>query len=57
MYGSIPVLVLSALDKTETELKCLEYGVTKYFFKPFNPVDLLHAIQHLIKDNKLENII
>lgn len=57
LYGSIPVLVLSALDKTETELKCLEYGVAKYFLKPFNPVDLLHAIHNLIKDNKLENII
>ncbi len=57
MYGSIPILVLSALDKEETELKCLDYGVAKYFMKPFNPVDLLFAIQHLIQDNKLENII
>jgi DNA-binding response OmpR family regulator len=57
MYGSIPILVLSALDKAETELKCLEYGVAEYFLKPFNPVDLLHKIHHLIRDNKLENII
>ena len=40
MYGDIPLLVLSGLDKKETEAKCMEYGVIKYFHKPFNPVEL-----------------
>ena len=53
MYGDIPVLVLSGLDKKETEAKCLEYGVTKYFLKPFNPVDLLSAIQEQVKSKDL----
>src|SRR5258708_38175718 len=39
IYGAIPVIVLSGLEKEETELKCMEYGVVKYFLKPFNPVD------------------
>ena len=55
MYGSIPMFVLSGLDKEETMTKCLEYGVTKYFLKPFNPVDLLFAINHATKDGQLEN--
>jgi CheY-like chemotaxis protein len=53
MYGDIPVLVLSGLDKKETEVKCLEYGVAKYFLKPFNPVDLLSAIQEQVKSKDL----
>ena len=53
MYGDIPVLVLSGLDRNETETKCLEYGVSKYFLKPFNPVDLLAAIQGLVKTKDL----
>jgi CheY-like chemotaxis protein len=53
MYGDIPVLVLSGLDKKETELKCLEYGVLEYFLKPFNPVVLLAAIDNLVKSGGL----
>ena len=54
MYGDIPVLVLSGLDKKETEMKCLEYGVTKFFLKPFNPVDLLAVIQDHVKSRELD---
>ena len=53
MYGDIPVLVLSGLDKNETETKCLEYGVVKHFLKPFNPVELLNVIQELVKSKEL----
>lgn len=53
MYSSIPILVLSGLEKVETELKCLEYGIRKYFMKPFNPVDLVQSIRDLIEDNKV----
>ncbi len=54
MYGHIPILVLSGLDQKETGMKCLEYGVAKYFLKPFNPVDLLTAIQLEIKSRELD---
>lgn len=49
LYGDIPVLVLSGLDSKETELKCLEHGVEKYFMKPFNPVDLMKTISEMVK--------
>lgn len=54
MYGDIPVLVLSGLDAKETELKCLEYGVEKYFMKPFNPVELMSSINEMVKRHELD---
>jgi len=54
MYGDIPLIVLSGLDKKETELKCMEYGVVKYFVKPFNPVDLMIAVSDLVKSRQLD---
>jgi CheY-like chemotaxis protein len=49
IYGSIPVVVLSALDRQETELKCMEYGVRKFFLKPFNPVDLVGSLNRMLE--------
>jgi CheY-like chemotaxis protein len=54
MYGDIPLIVLSGLEKNETELKCLEYGIVKHFVKPFNPVDLMSAISDLVKSRQLD---
>jgi CheY-like chemotaxis protein len=54
MYGDIPLIVLSGLEKKETELKCLEYGIVKYFVKPFNPVDLMTAVTDLVKSRQLD---
>jgi CheY-like chemotaxis protein len=54
MYGDIPLIVLSGLDKEETEMKCLEYGIVKHFLKPFNPVDLMNSINDLVKSRPLD---
>jgi CheY-like chemotaxis protein len=54
MYGDIPLIVLSGLDKKETELKCLEYGIVKHFVKPFNPVDLMASVSDLVKSRQLD---
>lgn len=51
IYKNIPVMVLSGLGVTETEEKCKSFQVQNYFMKPFNPVDLVNAVQQLI-DNK-----
>ena len=53
LYRDIPIIVISSLDKNETQLKCLEYGVVKYFTKPFNPVDLLDTLKNLNTAKKL----
>lgn len=49
MYGAIPMIVLSGLDKFETEAKCLEYGVARFFSKPFNPIELMETIGSTVK--------
>jgi CheY-like chemotaxis protein len=54
MYGDIPVLALSGLDRMETEAKCVEYGVVRYFMKPFNPVELMNAIHQLVRSGELD---
>jgi len=54
MYGDIPMLALSGLDKTETEEKCVEYGVVRFFMKPFNPVELMDAIHQMVKTGELD---
>lgn len=48
LHGEIPVVVLSGLDESETESRCVEYGVVRYFLKPFNPVELMDSIRDLV---------
>ena len=48
LHGEIPVVVLSGLDEMETESRCVEYGVVRYFLKPFNPVELMDSIRDLV---------
>jgi CheY-like chemotaxis protein len=48
LHGEIPVVVLSGLDERETESRCVEYGVVRYFLKPFNPVELMDSIRDLV---------
>jgi CheY-like chemotaxis protein len=54
MHGGIPVMVLSALAQQETDLKCMEYGVVRYFMKPFNPIELLDAVRDLVVTGELD---
>ncbi|MBC8034621.1 MAG: response regulator transcription factor [Chitinophagaceae bacterium] len=48
LYGTIPLIALSALSKVETAEKCRELGIEHYFQKPFNPVELEKCISKLI---------
>lgn len=47
LYRDIPMIVLSSLSKSETSAKCLQYGVVANFTKPFNPEDLLEAVNNI----------
>ena len=49
LYRDIPIIVLSSLNKGETNSKCLQYGVAEHFTKPFNPVDLLGTVNKVSK--------
>lgn len=54
LYGDIPIVVLSALDAGVTAEKCGEYGVARYYLKPFNPVDLLNDIPNLMEGKGMD---
>jgi CheY-like chemotaxis protein len=47
LYRDIPMIVLSSLNKSETNAKCLQYGIAAHFTKPFNPVELLEAVNKI----------
>jgi CheY-like chemotaxis protein len=51
LYGDIPLIVLSGLDRVQTESKSLQFGAVKYFQKPFDPVDLISYLDDLAKSN------
>jgi len=55
LYGRIPLIVLSSFDKKETQLKCKELGVDQFFLKPFNPVDVVKAVDNITFGIKLQN--
>jgi CheY-like chemotaxis protein len=55
IYKSIPIVVLSGLDKNETIAKCAEYRVSKHFSKPFNPVELVESIHVIVKGQAVDS--
>lgn len=54
IYKNIPVMVLSGLSVGETEEKCKAFQVQNFFMKPFNPVDLVNAVQQLIENKSFD---
>ncbi len=58
LYGHIPIVVLSSLDKKETQQKCMELGIAEYFQQPFNPMELEKVIDGMLKyENKTEAVL
>ncbi len=48
-YRNIPVLILSGHSDPEVKLECLKSGAADFFSKPFNPPDLLDAINSVLE--------
>lgn len=48
LYRDVPMIVISSVNKNELASKSLQFGVTEYFTKPFNPVDLLDAVNRVL---------
>ena len=49
LLSSIPVTVMTASSRQETELKCLELGAVDFVIKPYNPQIVLGRINSVIK--------
>jgi DNA-binding response OmpR family regulator len=48
-FSSIPVIILSGEEGSETRIKCLEAGADDYILKPFNPRELEVRINVILK--------
>ncbi|GJM61291.1 response regulator [Persicobacter diffluens] len=51
-YKEIPIIMLSAREKSEERIKCLELGADDYMIKPFNPHELKLRIARLMEHIK-----
>jgi DNA-binding response OmpR family regulator len=53
-FNTIPVVILSGEDNTDTRVKCLELGADDFVVKPFNPRELNARLKGILKrTNKL----
>src|SRR5262249_28747172 len=52
-FRDLPVVMLSALDETESVVRCIELGADDYLAKPFNPVLLRARIGACLEKKRL----
>ena len=52
----IPVIMVSALDETESVVRCIEIGADDYLTKPFNPVILRARINAGLTKKRLHDL-
>jgi DNA-binding response OmpR family regulator len=48
-FNTIPILILSGDDNTETKIECLEAGADDYLVKPFNPRELEARLHNILR--------
>jgi len=48
-FNSIPIIILSGEEGSDTRIKCLEAGADDYIIKPFNPRELEVRINVILK--------
>lgn len=48
-FNSIPVIILSGIENTDTRIKCLEAGADDFIVKPFNPRELEARLRIILK--------
>jgi len=52
----LPIIILSAHSDSDKLLKAIDYGVSKYFIKPFDPDDLLEYLEKVVDKLHLNSI-
>ncbi|NCX95109.1 MAG: DNA-binding response regulator [Chitinophagia bacterium] len=48
-FSSIPVLILSGDESTQTRIKCFDAGADDYMVKPFNPKELEVRLKAILR--------
>jgi len=48
-FATIPILILSGDNNTETKIQCLEAGADDYLVKPFNPAELEARMKNILR--------
>jgi len=48
-FNTIPIIMLSGIDKSDTKIKCLEAGADDFMVKPFNPRELEARINSIMR--------
>jgi DNA-binding response OmpR family regulator len=48
-FNTIPVIILSGVENTDTRIKCLEAGADDFIVKPFNPRELEARLRIILK--------
>src|ERR1051325_2279751 len=48
-FSSIPILILSGEENTESKIACLEAGADDYLVKPFNPRELEARLKNILR--------
>jgi signal transduction histidine kinase len=52
----LPVIVISALDETDSAVRCIEMGAVDYLPKPFNPVLLQARLNASLQKKRLRDL-
>ncbi|SFC24692.1 Response regulator receiver domain-containing protein [Polaromonas sp. OV174] len=55
LSAQLPVVMVSAIDETESVVRCLELGADDYLPKPFNPVVLQARIESSLAKKRLQD--
>jgi DNA-binding response OmpR family regulator len=48
-FKSIPVIILSGEDSSDTRIKCLDSGADDFIVKPFNPAEVEARIRAILR--------
>jgi DNA-binding response OmpR family regulator len=48
-YSDLPVMMLTAVDETETVIRCIRHFAEDYVTKPFSPRELVARVQRVLR--------
>jgi sigma-B regulation protein RsbU (phosphoserine phosphatase) len=55
LLRDVPIIMISALDETDSVIRCIELGAEDYLNKPFNPILLRARVGALLEKKRLRD--